>query len=127
VAYPSSASTPPSPTYNDGEVIVRFKSGFAPYKRARLHRRLRTRVVKKLLLPYTFLVKFSRDRDPRQVAAAYKRRAGVKYAEPNFIRIYDSTFPNDPNFGELWGMHNKGQTVNGAPGTAGVRGRPEVV
>ena len=35
---------------------------------------------------------------------------GVRYAEPDCIVCLDETFPNDPDFGELWGLHNTGQT-----------------
>lgn len=40
----------------------------------------------------------------------------VQYAEPDYIVHTTSTFPNDPSFGNLWGLHNTGQTVNGDPG-----------
>src|SRR4051794_33925229 len=106
LSYPGTASTPPTPAFNDGQVIVRFREGVSQSTQRRLHHRLGTRVFKKLLLPHTYVVKFNRHRDPRRVAAAYKRRPGVKYAEPNFIRTYDSTFPNDPSFGEQWALHN---------------------
>jgi subtilisin family serine protease len=40
----------------------------------------------------------------------------VRYAEPNRIIAVDST-PDDPLFGNTWGLNNTGQTINGAPGT----------
>ena len=40
------------------------------------------------------------------------------YAEPDYI-VFTTDVPTDPAFGELWGLHNTGQTVNGDPGTAG--------
>ncbi len=43
--------------------------------------------------------------------------ACVEYAEPDFIGHVDVN-PNDPSFGNLWGMNNTGQTVNGDPGIA---------
>ncbi len=45
-------------------------------------------------------------------------RADVEYAEPNYILHADLT-PNDPRFGELWGLQNTGQTIQGVPGTPG--------
>jgi thermitase len=37
------------------------------------------------------------------------RSAGVRYAEPNYVYHALAT-PNDPRFGELYGLHNTGQT-----------------
>jgi subtilisin family serine protease len=50
--------------------------------------------------------------------AALKRRAEVRYAEPNYI-LHADVVPNDPQFGQLWGLRNTGQVVNGTAGTAG--------
>ncbi len=38
------------------------------------------------------------------------------YAEPNYL-VHAMDTPNDPRFGELWGLHNTGQTVSGQAGT----------
>jgi len=43
---------------------------------------------------------------------------GVEFAEPDYI-VRAQLTPNDTNFGNLWGMHNTGQTVNGDSGIAG--------
>ncbi len=118
VVYPATAQTPASPEFADGELIVRFKRRASPAKRARIHAAAGTNVRRALLLPNTYLVRFNRHRDVRDVARIYRSRGAVKYAEPNFIRTYDSTIPNDPTFGELWALHNQGQTINGAAGTA---------
>ena len=115
--YPATAQTPASPEFADGELIVRFKRSASPAKRARIHAAAGTNVRRALLLPNTYLVRFNRHRDVRDVARIYRSYGAVKYAEPNFIRTYDSTIPNDPTFGELWALHNQGQTVNAFPGT----------
>ncbi|UCC29869.1 MAG: S8 family serine peptidase [Phycisphaerales bacterium] len=41
----------------------------------------------------------------RQISAM----PGVRYAEPDCIVCLDDTFPDDPDFAELWGLHNTGQ------------------
>ena len=46
--------------------------------------------------------------DPRAVAARLNRSSAVLYAEPNFI-ARATAVPNDPRFGELYGLHNTGQ------------------
>jgi subtilisin family serine protease len=43
---------------------------------------------------------------------------GVLYAEPNYI-VEAQLTPNDPNFGQLWGLNNTGQTVGGQVGVPG--------
>ena len=47
--------------------------------------------------------------DPAVVAARLSRSAAVLYAEPNYI-ARASAIPNDPRFGELYGLHNTGQS-----------------
>ena len=50
--------------------------------------------------------------------AIYRNHPDLRYAEPDYT-VYPTAIPNDPDFGELWGLHNVGQTVNGDPGTLG--------
>ena len=53
-----------------------------------------------------------------ELVKTLSRASGVKYAEPNYIQHALLT-PNDPNFGQLWGLNNTGQTVGGQVGIAG--------
>ncbi len=54
-------------------------------------------------------------------ARALAADPSVRYVEPNRIWHVDSlpSTPTDPMFGQLWGLKNTGQTVNGTAGTAG--------
>jgi subtilisin family serine protease len=57
----------------------------------------------------------------RSVQDALQRLASddaVEYAHPNYIHQV-ITIPNDPLFGQLWGLRNTGQTINGVVGVAG--------
>lgn len=54
--------------------------------------------------------------------AALNQVKCVRYAEPDWV-CKASGVPNDPNFGNLWGMRNTGQTVNSDPGVAGADSR----
>ncbi len=47
----------------------------------------------------------------------YLEDPDVEYAEPNYY-YYATTTPNDTFFGQLWGLHNTGQSMNGTSGTA---------
>ncbi|MEB3887148.1 hypothetical protein LKE08_27320, partial [Lyngbya sp. CCY1209] len=42
--------------------------------------------------------------------AAYENHPAIEYIEPNYIVNINSTIPNDPEFSQLWGLHNTGQT-----------------
>jgi subtilisin family serine protease len=60
-------------------------------------------------------------RDGQSVAAAVRaleEHPEVMYAEPDYIQHVDATVPDDSRFGELWGLHNTGQPVNGTAGLA---------
>lgn len=48
-----------------------------------------------------------------EVAKAYERQPGVAYVEPN-ARLFPAYLPSDPQFRQLWGLDNEGQT-GGAP------------
>jgi hypothetical protein len=54
-------------------------------------------------------------------ARALARDPRVRYVEPNRLWHADSlpSSPTDPLFGQLWGLRNTGQTVNGTAGTPG--------
>ena len=60
----------------------------------------------------------SRAMNTTALLARLRNRADVEYAEPNFI-VRIGAQPNDPSFGQLWGLHNTGQTINFIPGVAG--------
>lgn len=48
--------------------------------------------------------------DVLEVVAQVSGLPGIAYAEPNYIYSIDATAPNDPQFDDLWGLHNTGQT-----------------
>jgi len=48
-------------------------------------------------------------RSPEALAALYRRRPEVEYAEPNYIQ-FAQLVPNDPGFPSQWALHNTGQS-----------------
>jgi subtilisin family serine protease len=55
--------------------------------------------------------------DRRRALAELRRDRRVRFAEPDAVYRID-TLPNDPLFGQLWGLNNTGQTVKSSTGTA---------
>jgi len=62
------------------------------------------------IVPGLTLVKLRENLSVEDAVPAFKATSGILYAEPNYKIKLLSTFPNDPNFSQLWGMHNTGQT-----------------
>lgn len=123
--------------YAQGQVIVKYAAGTSTAERLALFER--TGVVRTLgdvrgVGAHVVAV----TGDAAAVAARLNRSAHVAYAEPNYILRTQAT-PNDPRFGELYGLHNTGQTggradadidapegwdlaaLSGFPSTGGVR------
>jgi serine protease len=60
----------------------------------------------------------SRSRDTDQLIRDLGRNRAVVYVEPNYV-VHAVTIPNDPSFGQLWGLRNTGQVIQGTAGVAG--------
>jgi subtilisin family serine protease len=60
----------------------------------------------------------SRRYDAAELLQLLQQDPDVEYAEPNYIVTADVT-PNDPQFGNLWGLLNTGQNIGGQAGHAG--------
>lgn len=63
------------------------------------------------LLPATPVtsVRLSRRSSVWKAVAQLRGDPSVAYAEPNFLRYTSAAAPNDPRFGEQWGLNNLGQ------------------
>jgi len=104
-------------SYKPGELIVRFAPKANGAQRTKAERNeVLTSIdggnIKHFykLVPGLTVVKLPANRTVENALPAFKTASGILYAEPNYKIKLLSTFPNDPNFGELWGMHNEGQT-----------------
>lgn len=96
-------------SYVPGEIIVRTRSGGSGGSAASLlpgSRSLKSfrhlRGLELLELPAQLSVSAA--------ITQLQRNPIVLYAEPNMTFTRQDTFPNDPDFGLLWGMHNTGQS-----------------
>ena len=91
--------------YVPGELLVKYRPSrravASEYFRSRWGvstlRRFRRMAVDHLKLP--------RDMTVEEALEIYRNDPDVEYAEPNYLR-YATATPNDPFFGNLWGLDN---------------------
>lgn len=94
--------------YVQGQVIVKYAPGTSTAERLALFERTGVRRTLGQIGGVGAHV-VSVTGDAAAVSARLNRSALVAYAEPNYILRAQAT-PNDARFGELYGLHNTGQT-----------------
>jgi subtilisin family serine protease len=97
-------------TYEPDRLLVKFNAETDPAVRAALHGRYGGQVIRTFRLdPDLELVGFLQGTDVGSTIDLYLREPVVRYAEPDYI-YHTQILPNDTRFGDLWGMHNTGQS-----------------
>ena len=92
-----------------GEVLVKFRRALASHERGQLEQQ--TDAVQNSAIGSMGVRRIhSRSRDTSALLAFLRSHPDVAYVEPNYIVAAD-TAPDDPWFGQLWGLRNVGQTV----------------
>ena len=100
----------------DYELIVKFKDKASPdnsmVNRASSRAHSKTgAVVKRTFRKFKGmqLIKLPQNSSMKNALRFYLKNPDMEYAEPNYIVNATST-PNDPDFNNLWGLHNTGQS-----------------
>jgi len=103
--------------YKPGELLVRFapKSDWSQkstVEKQQILINLGGATIKRnfKIVPGACVVKLPYGLTVEAALKTFNKTAGIIYAEPNYKVKTISTFPNDPCFSQLWGMHNTGQT-----------------
>jgi hypothetical protein len=113
------AKTMPKATYAKGEAIVLLKKGVSPKVFSSTLSQYGIAVTKE----FTSLSSSSKGsfvlvkgtKSTRSLFKILRKNPNVQSVSPNYIRSMQGV-PNDPKFGDLWGLRNTGQTVNGIAG-----------
>ncbi len=93
-----------------GELLVQFEPGVRGSERAEARDRNGLAHVRNLpLVDFELVRTGDRTTPPEEQAERVQRDRAVRLAEPNFVYHPAQTLPDDPEFGDLWGLHNTGQ------------------
>lgn len=90
--------------YVAGELLVGFKGEAVPATVAALHRQVGAEVVRQFRITPVAQVRLPRQVSLAQAAKQYLADPAVAYVEPNYILRPVATVPDDPHYGDLWGM-----------------------
>lgn len=116
-AKPNKATQAVSPKYREGEVIVKYKSGIKKTTINSSSSAQGFKVVKTYskLTKKNLITVLKSTKTTQEMIKILKADPNVESVSPNYIRQLDAA-PNDPDFNQLWGMNNTGQTggVTGA-------------
>lgn len=99
-----------------GEVLIKFKEGITQTEIKAMHSTLGSWQIMSNKQINVSRVKLPLDMTVDEALKHYKMNQNVEYVEPNYI-IHFMEMPNDTDFGELWGLHNTAQLVDGVSGT----------
>ena len=97
------------PRFAPGEIIVVLKEPASQGDLRDLNRQNDAATEENLPQSDVNVVDLPRDLTVGEAVQEYEDSPDVAYAEPNF-KLQPARAPNDPRYGELWGLNNTGQT-----------------
>jgi hypothetical protein len=99
-----------TPLHVPDEVVVRFRKGVHDSNKDLAHSRVLATLRKSFeTMPDVEVVKLHPSVSVKKAIQLYLANPDVLYAEPNYI-VRSLVVPNDPQFSQLWGLHNTGQS-----------------
>src|ERR1700687_1167829 len=101
--------------YVPGEVLVKFKETTATKARAQSIGRQLSQELEELDRAGLVRIKLKDGQGLAEALSAYQGDPEVEYVQPNYIYKLQA-LPNDPLFGQMWGLKNAGQAVMRNPG-----------
>jgi thermitase len=101
------ASAASAASFVPGQVIVKYNQGTSATQIASIERAAGVTGLHRTILGGARVVTVAGS--VKSAAAQLNRSSAVSYAEPNYV-LRATAIPNDPRFGELYGLNNTGQT-----------------
>jgi len=103
------AQTPEGAEYVQGEFLVKFKPDVKKEAVVSLKSEFGLEAIKILKRTGIHHLKIGSNLTVQEMIEQLRCCPFVEYAEPNYIRYLDHT-PNDPDYSQMWGLDNTGQT-----------------
>ncbi|MBW1677424.1 MAG: peptidase S8, partial [Deltaproteobacteria bacterium] len=116
------------PAYVPGELLVKYRPSLSAASALYYQTHWSVSSVRTFKTIGVHHIKLPEDMTVEQALEVYKSDPDVEYAEPNYYCYATATFPNDPLFGDLWGLNNDGNNDIDAPEAWDItKGSPNVV
>ncbi|EIE03351.1 S8 family serine peptidase [Leptospira licerasiae] len=96
--------------FKSSEVLVKFKDNAGDSVKSYAVGSFNGKVLNDLGETGISQVELREGQTVEEAVAEYSAHPDVEYVQPNYI-YHASTSPNDPIYGQLWGMNNTGQSV----------------
>jgi subtilisin family serine protease len=98
-----------SADYVPGQILVKYREPGPAAGISSLHARSGATLIRSFRKIRTEQIQLPPGMSVSEGVAYYRSSPDVEYAEPNYI-VHAANFPDDPLFGQLWGLHNTRQT-----------------
>lgn len=95
--------------YVPGEVLVKFKDSVDVRTMQDIHTFMKAKKRREFKKHRIHHLKLSKEMSVEEAVRRYREDPNVEYAEPNYI-VHMAVIPGDTSFGQLWGLHNTGQS-----------------
>jgi subtilisin family serine protease/subtilisin-like proprotein convertase family protein len=107
-------ATRPTAPYAPNQLILKFKPGVASDKVTEFQSLFGATKTQQISLTGAQVWTLSGTVSVETILSQYGKNPIFEYIEPDYIvtksATSQATFPNDPNFSQLWGLHNTGQS-----------------
>jgi len=102
--------------YVPGQILVKFRKTASRSDIAQLHTSMGAKTIREFPFIGVQHINLKPGETVAEAIEKYCNDPNVEYAEPNYT-VHALIMPFDSYFGQLWGLHNIGQSVDGTIGT----------
>ena len=98
------------PEYKPNQILVNFEEGVSSAEIASIQQEIGAKEVDTTEITGVALWEIAKGKDLEAAIRNLESNEAIAYAQPNYQYSAQAFIPNDPDFNELWGLNNTGQT-----------------